>query len=62
LASPGHPSAGMGYLFYAILRIISYISRNERTRDRKYGKIVLPMVLTFVVFIMATIIIILSHT
>lgn len=61
LAGLGHPSAGMGYIFYVILRIISYIKGDDKTRDRKYGRIFLPIVLSFVVFIMATLIIIFSR-
>jgi uncharacterized membrane-anchored protein len=51
LANPGHPTVGVGYVFYVILRIISYLTGQDRTRNRKYGKIVLPMVFSFVVFI-----------
>jgi hypothetical protein len=55
-----YPSVGIAYLFYVILRVISYIIGEGRTRDRKYGKIILPTVLSVVVFIMATLIILIS--
>jgi hypothetical protein len=61
LPNPGYPSTGMGYLFYVILRIISYIVGESKTRDKKYGKIALPMVLSFIAFIMVTLIILLSR-
>lgn len=52
MANPGHPSIGLGYLFYLILRAISYISGESKTRKKKYGKIVLPATLFFMIFIL----------
>ena len=61
MASPGHPSIGLGYLFYVLLRTISYISGENRTRKRKYGKLILPAVLSFMISIMIILIILILY-
>ena len=61
MASPGQPTAGLGYMFYVILRIISHGAGERSTRNRKYGKVVLPTTLSFVASMMVILILILSH-
>jgi len=61
LANPGHPSIGLGYLFYIILRVISYISSEKITRQKKFGRIILPSVLAFMITLLIILIVIILY-